>query len=63
MLSINLKTISKVVQSSSLLDNDFFINGAGIDSRQNLNKKIFIAIKGENFDGHDFIDQAIAMVP
>ena len=59
MLNINLKTISTVIQSSTLLDNDFFINGAGIDSRQNLNKKLFIAIKGENFDGHDFIDEAI----
>ena len=59
MLSINLKTISKVVQSSSLLDNDLFITGVGIDSRQNLNKKLFIAINGENFDGHDFIDEAI----
>jgi len=59
MLNINLKTISTVIQSSTLLDNDFFINGAGIDSRQDLNKKLFIAIKGENFDGHDFIDEAI----
>ena len=59
MLNINLKTISTVIQSSSLLDNDFLITGVGIDSRQDLNNKLFIAINGENFDGHDFIDEAI----
>jgi UDP-N-acetylmuramyl pentapeptide synthase len=56
---LNIKTISPVIKSTSLLDNDFFITGVGIDSRQDLNNKLFIAINGENFDGHDFIDEAI----
>ena len=34
--------------------------GVSIDSREkNLKDKIFFAIKGNNFDGHDFINEAI----
>lgn len=35
------------------------IRGISIDSRTMHNKDAFIAIKGSNFDGHDFIDEAI----
>ena len=38
--------------------NDF--TGVSIDSREkDLKGKIFFAIKGKNFDGHDFIDEVI----
>jgi UDP-N-acetylmuramoyl-tripeptide--D-alanyl-D-alanine ligase len=33
--------------------------GISIDSRTIKPKEAFIAIKGNNFDGHDFIDEAI----
>ncbi|MDE0119259.1 MAG: UDP-N-acetylmuramoyl-tripeptide--D-alanyl-D-alanine ligase [Bdellovibrionales bacterium] len=34
--------------------------GVSIDSREaDLNQKIFFAIKGAQFDGHDFLDQAL----
>ena len=35
------------------------INGISIDSRNIKKNDLFIAIKGENFDGNDFADQAI----
>ena len=35
------------------------INGISIDSRNIKKNDLFIAIKGENFDGNDFIDQAL----
>ena len=35
------------------------IEGISIDSRNIKKNDLFIAIKGENFDGNDFIDQAI----
>jgi len=35
------------------------INGICIDSRKIKQNDIYIPIKGENFDGHDFISQAI----
>jgi UDP-N-acetylmuramoyl-tripeptide--D-alanyl-D-alanine ligase len=36
------------------------LHGAGIDSREDLSGKMFIAIRGERFDGHDFLDKAAA---
>ena len=32
--------------------------GVSLDSRQNLKDKIFFAVKGKRFDGHDFLSQA-----
>lgn len=44
--------------SSSTKKNDF--KGVSIDSREkDLKGKIFFAIQGSQFDGHDFIDEAI----
>lgn len=36
------------------------LNGVSRDTRENLKEKIFFALKGENFDAHKFLDQAIA---
>jgi len=38
---------------------DLPIKGISIDSRTLRSKEAFIAIKGKNFDGHDFIKEAI----
>ena len=35
-------------------------DGIGIDSRDALTNKAFLAIKGEHHDGHDYIFQAVA---
>ena len=35
------------------------ITGVSIDSRTCAAGDLFIAIPGENFDGHDYIDQAV----
>ena len=35
------------------------ISGIKIDSKKVLPGDLFIAVNGNNFDGHDFIDQAI----
>lgn len=37
---------------------DFFINGVSIDSRAVALGNLFVPVKGENFDGHDYIKQA-----
>ena len=36
------------------------INGFSIDTRSIKNNDLFIALKGENFDGHEFISEAIS---
>src|SRR4051794_10453641 len=33
--------------------------GIGTDTRENLNGKIFVALKGENYDAHDFLAAAV----
>lgn len=33
--------------------------GVGTDTRADLNGKIFIALKGDSFDAHDFLDKAV----
>ena len=37
---------------------DYRILGLGIDSREDLFERMFVAIRGENFDGHDFLHEA-----
>lgn len=34
--------------------------GVGTDTRQKLDNQIFVALKGENFDAHQFLDKAVA---
>lgn len=34
-------------------------SGVGTDTRTHLAGKIFVALKGENFDAHDFLDKAL----
>ncbi len=38
---------------------DFEITGISVDSRTIKKGEVFFAIRGERFDGHDFLDQAI----
>jgi UDP-N-acetylmuramoyl-tripeptide--D-alanyl-D-alanine ligase len=38
---------------------DLALQGVGIDSREDLAGKVFVAIKGERFDGHDFVQEAV----
>ncbi len=38
---------------------DVEISGIAYDSRKVIREGLFVAVKGENFDGHDFIDDAI----
>ncbi len=41
------------------LDLGFELTGITIDSRKPCPGELFVALRGERFDGHDFIDQAI----
>ena len=42
-------------------DNIYFSN-ISIDSRTTKNGELFLALKGKNFDGHDFIEDAFNKV-
>ncbi|MFT5610653.1 MAG: UDP-N-acetylmuramoyl-tripeptide--D-alanyl-D-alanine ligase [Polaribacter sp.] len=47
-----------VAVNGELLGEDLFIDGAVIDSRADCTGKLFVALDGDNFDGHNFLTQA-----
>lgn len=51
--------LAKIMDAKHFGEN-VIITNVTIDSRNIKKGDLFIAIKGENFDGHDFIEQAIA---
>ncbi|WP_425640592.1 UDP-N-acetylmuramoyl-tripeptide--D-alanyl-D-alanine ligase [Marinomonas gallaica] len=44
-----------------LIGSDALIAGVSTDSRDDLEGKLFVALVGERFDGHDFSEQVIAL--
>ena len=53
-----LSEIAKAV-NGQLLGNDIEVKNIGTDSRNIVKNQLFIAIKGENFDGNTFAREAI----
>lgn len=58
MFIYNLKTLADVVQGN-LIGTDFVFNAISTNSKKIENNAVFIPLKGERFDAHDFIDEAI----
>jgi UDP-N-acetylmuramoyl-tripeptide--D-alanyl-D-alanine ligase len=58
MIDMRLGQILELFGESSceLLDQQFY--GVTIDSRSNCNNRLFVAIRGDNFDGHDYVSSA-----
>lgn len=56
MMKVDHHFIEKALGQSSL--DSFFIEGMEHDSRKDLSGKLFVAIKGERADGHDFCQMA-----
>ncbi|MBI4777859.1 UDP-N-acetylmuramoyl-tripeptide--D-alanyl-D-alanine ligase [Candidatus Desantisbacteria bacterium] len=61
MIPINIDEILTATKGELVCgDREWFLDaGVSIDSRLILPGQLFIAIKGENFDGHDFIGEVI----
>ncbi|PPC87118.1 MAG: UDP-N-acetylmuramoyl-tripeptide--D-alanyl-D-alanine ligase [Methylotenera sp.] len=55
---MQLSIIAKAV-NGKLLGDDVEIQSIGTDSRTIVSKQLFVAIKGENFDGNQFAETAI----
>jgi len=65
-MNIKKKDLSEILRGFLLYEpnksffNNSFIKGVSIDTREKtLKQKIFFAIKGEIFDGHDFLKSAV----
>lgn len=60
MIPISLSELSTVLGAELLYPADLIVNDVVIDTRKVSAGCLFIALKGERFDGHDFAEQAIA---
>jgi len=59
MIPLTLKEIAEVVQGNLIADNaEIIINSINTDSRSLEAGQVFLALKGPNFDGHRFVEQA-----
>lgn len=60
-MRITLKDLNKL-PGVEFINKDLIkpIKGVSIDSRKINENEIFFAIKGENFDGHNFVDEVFS---
>lgn len=59
MKALDAKTISKMVGGILEASEDIVVNQVAIDTRTLKDGSLFVALKGERADGHDYIEQAI----
>ena len=57
-MKLNLSELENIL-GSSVINSDVTFEGISIDSRTIKNNELYIPIKGENFDGHKFILDAV----
>ncbi|MEE1279431.1 MAG: UDP-N-acetylmuramoyl-tripeptide--D-alanyl-D-alanine ligase [Oscillospiraceae bacterium] len=58
-MNISLKTIAKLVNGKCIGCGNLEITSVTTDTRDVKEKSLFVALKGESFDGHDFAIDAI----
>ena len=56
---MTINELIKIVNGISIINSDEIINDIKTDTRKIKQGDIFIALKGNNYDGHDYIDEAI----
>ena len=57
-MKIKLSDLSEIFPSAAI-HSDAVFSGVSIDSRTVYPNDIFVALHGKNFNGHDYIDEAI----
>ena len=60
MRSLTLRQLAHVMRASTLLPYDRVVTALGTDSRGIEAGALFFALRGERFDGHDFVAQALS---
>ena len=56
---LELPSLLKALEGLCLQQEKTFFSGITIDSRKVVKNRVFFALKGERFDGHDFLSQAL----
>lgn len=60
MIAISLKQLADIIDAKLIADdNSVMIESVSIDTRKITNQTVFIALKGQNHDAHDFVPQAV----
>jgi UDP-N-acetylmuramoyl-tripeptide--D-alanyl-D-alanine ligase len=57
---LTLGRVAVAIGARAGADDESLVKGYSIDSRTITAGELFFAVKGERFDGHDFVEQAIA---
>lgn len=60
MADITVDDILKATGGELLSENTKSFSGVSIDSRTSREGDVFIALRGERFDGHDYLDEALS---
>ena len=58
MINLSLKMLAEILGNNADRLSDASFCGVTIDSRKSCEGKLFVAIRGLNFDGHNFVDMA-----
>ena len=57
---LDLAHIAKAAHGKVLAGEDTLLaSGVGTDTREDLSGQLFVALKGDSFDAHDFLEQAV----
>jgi UDP-N-acetylmuramoyl-tripeptide--D-alanyl-D-alanine ligase len=59
MISLTLDKLAEVLGAAPSEAADASFRGVTIDSRQDCEGRLFVAIAGDNFDGHEFVEAAL----
>lgn len=60
MKKIDLSTVVRATDAKVFSTFEKTFDGIGTDTRKDLHGQLFIALKGEAFDAHDYLDKAVA---
>ncbi|TDQ57995.1 UDP-N-acetylmuramoyl-tripeptide--D-alanyl-D-alanine ligase [Mesocricetibacter intestinalis] len=60
MIKLNIAQVAEILGATLVGSADVEVENISTDTRQKVEKGLFFALKGENFDGHDYVCAAAA---
>ena len=58
MITLSLSQIASILEAQLISDGNVTVENVSTDSRKAVNHGLFFALKGENFDAHDYVIKA-----